>query len=66
MLDFVADRLSTGMDICHSLSLERERSWSEQVLPYALAGTMRVTPTGWTLTESTRAIRGSRTNETDG
>lgn len=58
--DFAADRLSTGMDVCRSLSVERGRSWSEQVLPYALAGTMRITPTGWTLTESTRAVRLSR------
>ncbi len=55
---FAADRLTTGLGLCHDLALERSgRSWPEQVLPYGLAGAMLVTPTGWTLTEATRAVR---------
>ena len=57
VLDFAADRLTTGMDVCRSLSLEQTRSWPEQVPPYTLARTMRTTPTGWTLTETTREVR---------
>jgi hypothetical protein len=57
LLDFAADRLSLGMDVCRSLSLEQKRAWPEQVLPYALAGTMLITPSGWTLSEATRKVR---------
>jgi hypothetical protein len=58
LMAFAADRLTTGMGLCHDLALERsDRSWPEQVLPYGLAGAMLVTPTGWTLTEATRAVR---------
>ena len=58
VLSFAADSLTTGMEVCQQLTLERPaRSWSEQVLPYGLAGTMLITPTGWTLTEATREVR---------
>ncbi len=58
LMAFAADRLTAGMGLCHDLALERPaRSWPEQVLPYGLAGAMLVTPTGWTLTEATRAVR---------
>ena len=58
LMAFAADRLTTGMGLCHDLALERPaRSWPEQVLPYGLAGAMLVTPTGWTLTEATREVR---------
>jgi hypothetical protein len=58
VLGFAADSLMTGMDVCHQLAQEQPaRSWSEQVLPYGLAGTMLITPTGWTLTEATREVR---------
>ncbi len=58
LMAFAADRLTTGMGLCHDLAVERPaRSWPEQVLPYGLAGAMLVTPTGWTLTEATRAVR---------
>lgn len=58
LLSFAADRLTTGMDACRQLSLERPaRTWPEQVLPYGLARMMLITPYGWTLTEATREVR---------
>jgi hypothetical protein len=57
LIDFAVDRLATGMDVCRSLAHEPGRSWPEQVLPYALAGTTKITPTGWTLAETTREVR---------
>lgn len=58
LLDFAVDRLTTGMEVVQKLALERSgRSWAEKVLPYGLAGMMRITPTGWTLTEETREVR---------
>ncbi len=33
------------------------RSWPEQVLPLGLARMMLITPSGWTLTESSREVR---------
>jgi hypothetical protein len=58
LMAFAADRLTTGMGLCQDLAVERPaRSWSEQVLPYGLAGMMLITPTGWTLTEATREVR---------
>ena len=58
VLEFAADGLTTGMEVCHELGTERPaRSWSDQVLPYGLAGMMMITPTGWTLTETTREVR---------
>ena len=56
LLDFAADRLATGMDVCRGLVLEQGgRSWPEQVVPYGLSRT--ITPIGWTLTEATRDVR---------
>jgi len=58
LMGFAADRLTTGMGLCRDLALERpSRSWSDQVLPYGLAGAMLITPSGWTLTEATREVR---------
>ncbi len=58
LMAFAADRLTTGMDVCHGLALEKAgRSWPEQVLPYGLAGSMLITPSGWTITEVTREVR---------
>jgi len=46
LLDFAADRLATGIDVCQ-LALERPaRSSPEQVLAYGLAGVMLITPSG--------------------
>jgi hypothetical protein len=52
------DRLTIGMEVCRQLARETHSCpWSEQVLPYGLAGQMRITPAGWTLTETTREVR---------
>jgi hypothetical protein len=58
VLGFAIDRLAVGIDVCHELVREQSsRSWVEQVLSYALADMMLITPVGWTLTESTREVR---------
>jgi hypothetical protein len=58
LMRFAASRLALGMGICLVLAMEEpRRPWPEQVLPYALAGGMLVTPSGWTLTESSREVR---------
>jgi hypothetical protein len=58
LIDFTSQRLALGMAVCSTLVAESpKRSWSEQVLPYGLAEIMSVTPTGWTLTESSREVR---------
>jgi hypothetical protein len=51
-------RLALGMDVCQRLETERpRRGWSEQVLPYGLADILLITPSAWTLTESSREVR---------
>jgi hypothetical protein len=58
LMGFAADRLTMGLNVCGQLALERpRRRWPEQVLPYGLATAMGITPSRWTLTESTRAVR---------
>jgi hypothetical protein len=58
LMTFSSRRLAPGMDLCHRFETERpRRCWSEQVLPYALAKMLLITPSGWTLTESSREIR---------
>jgi len=58
LMDFASQRLALGMAICSQLVLEpQQRPWREQVLPYGLAEILMVTPTGWTLTESSRDVR---------
>lgn len=58
LMDFVSERLALGMTICLQLALEQpRRPWSEQVLPYGLAEMLLITPTMWTLTESSREVR---------
>jgi hypothetical protein len=55
LMKFASNRMALGMDVCFVLRCEREchqRSWAEQVLPYRLASMLLVTPTGWTLTDS--------------
>lgn len=59
LMKFTASRMAAGMDVCLMLLDERERrqrSWSEQVLSYRLASMLLVTPTGWTLTETSRDV----------
>jgi hypothetical protein len=53
-----SERLAEGMSVCLHLALQRPpRSWPEQVLPYALAELMLITPSRWTLTEVSREVR---------
>lgn len=50
-----ADRLAQGLYVAWTLVDEKsERSWEERVLPFALAASGLVTPSGWTLDEQTR------------
>lgn len=54
----VSERLALGMTVCLQFGMERpRRSWPEQVLPYGLAEMMLITPSRWTLTESSREVR---------
>ena len=58
VLSFSADGLGLGMAVCLQLAIERPpRPWPEQVLPDRLATMMRVTPSGWTLTEASFEVR---------
>lgn len=57
LMRFAASRLALGMDVALVLAMEQPpRPWPDQVLPYALAGLMLVTPSGWTLTETSREV----------
>lgn len=50
--------MASGMATCRRLATEGQiRGWPEQVLPFGLAGMMLVTPSGWTLTETSREVR---------
>ena len=58
LMTFASGRLALGMTVCLLLAMERpQRPWSEQVLPYGLAEILMITPSRWTLTESTREVR---------
>lgn len=60
LMRVATNRMALGMDVCFMLRCERqrhERSWAEQVLPYRLASMLLVTPTGWTLTDSSCDVR---------
>jgi hypothetical protein len=58
LMGFTSERMARGMTICLQFSLERPpRPWSEQVLPYGLAELMMITPSRWTLTETSREVR---------
>ena len=55
---FASERLALGMAVCLQFALERpQRPWPEQVLPYGLAEMLLITPSRWTLTESSREVR---------
>lgn len=44
--------------VCLQLALEqRRRPWSEQVLPYGVAEMVLITPSRWTLAETSREVR---------
>ena len=58
LMGFVSEGLALGMTVCLQLALEQpRRTWSQQVLPYGLAELLMITPSKWTLTESSREVR---------
>jgi hypothetical protein len=64
LIDFASQRFALGMAVCSQIVTEpHQRPWREQVLPYGLAEILMVTPTGWTLTESSREVRLSAGNQ---
>jgi hypothetical protein len=57
LMRFASDGMALAMSVCLLLATERPaRPWPEQVLPYALASMRLITPSGWTLTEASRAV----------
>ena len=45
LMGFASERLALGMKVCRQFSAEQPpRTWSEQVVPYALAGRLLITP----------------------
>jgi hypothetical protein len=58
LMRFASDGMAMGMTACLHLAMERpRRPWLEQVLPFGLAHMWLVTPSGWTLTETSREVR---------
>jgi hypothetical protein len=58
LMGFASQRLALGMRVCQQFSAEQPpRAWTEQVVPYALAGMLLITPSRWTFTESSRQVR---------
>lgn len=58
LMAFTSERLALGMTVCLSFAREEpRRPWAEQVLPYGLAEPLLVTPSRWTLTETSREVR---------
>lgn len=57
LMTFSCDRMQLGMAACGRLAFEESRgTWSEEVLPFRLAGMLLITPSRWTLTERTRDV----------
>ncbi len=55
---FANERLALGMTVCLQFAMEQpRRPWSEQVLPYGLGEMMLITPSGWSLTETSHEVR---------
>jgi Transglycosylase SLT domain len=49
--------LAVQLSVCLRFALEQPpRPWPEQVLPYGLAKMLPITPSRWTLTESSREV----------
>jgi hypothetical protein len=58
LMAFASERLALGMTVCLQFAMERPRwPWPEQVLPYGVAEMLLVTPSRWTLTETSREVR---------
>jgi len=67
LMRFASERMATGMTVCGQFAMEQpRRPWVEQVLPFGLAQMLLVTPTGWTLTETSREVRLSSSGTSGG
>ena len=58
LMRFASAGMALGMTVCLQLTSEcSRRSWPEQVLPFGLAELLMITPSRWTLTETSREVR---------
>ncbi|MBI5628141.1 MAG: hypothetical protein HY953_04415 [Candidatus Rokubacteria bacterium] len=58
LMRFASAAMTMGLTVLRRLSAERpRRPWCEQVLPFGLAHMWLVTPSGWTMTETSRDVR---------
>ena len=58
LMSFASNHLALWMMVCRQfLTEEPPRPWTEQVLPYDLASLGLITPSGWTLTETSCDVR---------
>jgi len=58
LMAYTSGRLALGMAVCQQFATEQPgRPWPEQVLPYGLAELLLITPSRWTLTESSREVQ---------
>ena len=58
VMRLASEGMAMGMTVCLQLVMERPRRlWAEQVLPFGLAHMWLVTPSGWTLIETSREVR---------
>ena len=58
VIRIASEGMAMGMTVCLQLAMERPRRlWAEQVLPFGLAHMWLVTPSGWTLTETSHGVR---------
>jgi hypothetical protein len=57
LLRFASERFASGLTLCDQFIAEQpSRPWHEQVLPYALAELLGITPSNWTLSDLSRDI----------
>ncbi len=55
LMALASERFALGMAICLALANEHSRrTWSEQVLPYGMAGRLRITPSSGSLLRNAR------------
>lgn len=58
LMAVASERLAQGTQACLLFGSESpQRPWSEQVLPYGVAERLGITPSCWTLTETSREVR---------
>lgn len=58
LMRYSAARFQAGMAACLSMYTETpEAAWPEQVLPFSQAQILLITPSGWTLTETSSEVR---------